>query len=722
MKRIREKVESVPLRKRKNCNCAECLRVAQIAAECRELPSRSTYMLLLQFTKCEGTARAFRGALKPFLLDYNSNKQLDEDSMGEESTDDGSAALLDVMLPQQPMSPSFLDVPVKEEEPFQWSELLPEMKGEIVSRLSKRMQMRLSVCDKQHYKRFRVIPDPDDLVAWRTITDYASVLAHVFTMHSVQLNCHPLPRFHRCRTEFTSTKHFYHVDGVVVNNKGDKNAWLSPSSLIHMLWKPFDSKFAARMSATSKIRELFYQHILTPADVPRSPAPKLEVLWAILLLNYNPARVALFWNDYQKLFKSPQSQIPGERQTCYEIQADFEANVANWQLYPASASWFQFQEDFLTLLMDELEQSWENNRNDGSDKHAVYDALCQGEPLPEGLSASVVPLGFVRCMVALSKRFDIYATELPLFAEELHVIGCADLILVDRVTGELLLSDFKNVRDFDLRLAGNPNANGIHPFTQQLEDTKYQHYRLQLSIYRWILNKHYFPNRFSNKLLLLNFRPSEPDAFFEYWMEPLDLTNLWALCPWNPDDPRHRLFNMGPTLIEPIPDTDPRCKGSTVSQRMPRGDTIEPDMVWTQGKYEKPGFPIVPDSIWKHPTRKWWGNPTAADIAATFESYLLNNAKLLHQLPNVIGKKVLCWCFPDGKFGCNGEVVTKYANLLNNGAFKLPPLQSSIEEKVAENNIFVDTSRKAREKRARRAAKAQDEKDGKVTIIHDDGF
>ncbi len=657
------------------CACPECTQVTRIARDSRELPGSSTYRLLLAFTTCKRTGKAYRSALRPFLVgDAEAKRQLDAESVEDESTDDGSS------VPSQqtagPMSPSFLVTGV-------------------------------------------TIPAYDDLLAWRCIpvTDYPAIIRQLYTMHSVERNFHPLPRYHRCKTVFTSIAHEYWVDGIWVNNPEDPNRWPSPSTFIHWLWKPFDAPFRAKMSATTMIRELFYAHVVTAADVPRKPAPALSVLWSNFLLKYTPIIDALVWQAYLRLFTTPRSQQ--QPSSTGRLQATFDASIQAWRRLPENAGWIKFQEDFLRLLAEEVGEGWDNNRDAGSDKHEGYEAIMQGNEIPAG---SVIPLGFMRAMVMLSKQYDVYASEVAIFDADLHVIGCVDLILVDRVTGELLLADYKNCADQDLRVAGNPKGFGTHPFTCRTPDTKFNHYRLQLSIYRNVLNRLYFPGRFVNKLLLLNFRPKEPDAFYTYEMEPLDLTTLWALCPWSHEDPRHKQFPMAATLVAPIPDDDPRTKGSTRSIRLPRDVTTLPlDVVWSGGKYAKLPYPTVPDSEWKHPTRTWFGEPTP-DIAASYEEYLLNNAILLNKLPELESKRIACWCWENGKNRCNGEVLVKWANLLANGAFTLPVLGTTPDANEKPEKDFFNRSREVKQARARTAAKAQAAKDGNVMAVKDSGF
>ena len=231
-------------------------------------------------------------------------------------------------------------------------------------------------------------------------------------------------------------------------------------------------------------------------------------------------------------------------------------------------------------------------------------------------------------------------------------------------------------------MGGNPNGWGCHPFSFRTRDTKLNHYHLQLSIYRRVLNTLYYPGRFTDELLLLNFIPAEPEAYYVYWMKPMDLDPLWNLyLPWRREAAVHRHFSLITPLVPYIPDTDPRCwAGPTYCTRIPEAADADPDewnAVWTQKAVTSPNYPKLPASeFWSHPNRRWFGT-TTPDIYASYEEHLLNSPALLHQLKTLAGKTLWCWC--GGKDDrCNCEALVKWSNLLAADAFVLPPLPLSL--------------------------------------------
>lgn len=61
-----------------------------------------------------------------------------------------------------------------------------------------------------------------------------------------------------------------------------------------------------------------------------------------------------------------------------------------------------------------------------------------------------------------------------------------------------------------------------------------------------------------------------------------------------------------------------------------------------------------------------WGNPfkngTREENIANFEDYLLANAELMQALPELLNKRLGCFCAPKP---CHGDVLKKYANALS---------------------------------------------------------
>jgi hypothetical protein len=64
--------------------------------------------------------------------------------------------------------------------------------------------------------------------------------------------------------------------------------------------------------------------------------------------------------------------------------------------------------------------------------------------------------------------------------------------------------------------------------------------------------------------------------------------------------------------------------------------------------------------------RSKWANPfkigldgTRAEVIAKYRDYLLSRPELMAALPELCGKDLACWCWPEA---CHGEVLLELAN------------------------------------------------------------
>jgi hypothetical protein len=328
---------------------------------------------------------------------------------------------------------------------------------------------------------------------------------------------------------------------------------------------------------------------------------------------------------------------------------------------------------------EEILADWDKTKNDGSSKHAAYDAWLQHEPHPAG--ALQPPIGFYRAFAELTARFDIWRTEMSVFDEDICFMGQIDLVLRERATGKLFIGDHKNCHNEDLEVPFGKEM-GRHPFTVDMADSKLNHYLIQLSLYKSVLERKYGVE-VEDELVLLNYRPSQPHEYYIYKLKALDLAPLFALMPWDVNDPRHSYF-AGDTLVPRIAPDDPRCVGPTTRVPAPMGK-LPDDMVWTGALYPSAKARAeldakiqarkergesyddlvlrrdYPASPFQHPWR--WFGAVPRGAAGYYERYLLNNTALIELLPWVHGKRVCCWCASPDQI-CHADIIVRYANAL----------------------------------------------------------
>lgn len=85
------------------------------------------------------------------------------------------------------------------------------------------------------------------------------------------------------------------------------------------------------------------------------------------------------------------------------------------------------------------------------------------------------------------KHLQIYRTEWIIFADDLRITGSIDAVFINK-DGSLTLGDWK--RSKQINFTSYNNQTGKPPF-EHLSDCNYNHYSLQLNLYRIILEKYY---------------------------------------------------------------------------------------------------------------------------------------------------------------------------------------------------------------------------------------
>jgi hypothetical protein len=283
--------------------------------------------------------------------------------------------------------------------------------------------------------QLKEIPALDDWKAWRAlqaVEDYSCVQLRI-TPHNTWVNFGSNVLYKRLRTDFADDKHDYYLDDVLITKKGDPASWPGPSGLNHRMFREFDAPFKAGLQATAKIRDLFYQHVLTEADIPRKPAPSLDVLWQTLVQK-KPQRASAFMTQLQQtLFTTPGSRAV----TTAAAQATqrFLDEASTWGQLPPNLAhaaykdqglvakkkeWDGFQKDIQNAVKEEVLEQWRLTRDGGTERHSWYQAFTEHDPLPPG---TVLPLGFIRAMAWLMKEYDVFGAEVPIFDEAAHVVG-----------------------------------------------------------------------------------------------------------------------------------------------------------------------------------------------------------------------------------------------------------------------------------------------------------
>ncbi len=358
----------------------------------------------------------------------------------------------------------------------------------------------------------------------------------------------------------------------------------------------------------------------------------------------------------------------------------------------------------------EISSTWDDARTGGTAKHSVYEGFLQHLTDADYTNA---PTGFYRAIEEMAEAgYDAFRCEWRLFDEAAQMAGTADIVFIHRVTGEIILGDWKNTKV--IRYVARDAKyvrRGIHPLTADMPDSNYWHYVLQLNFYRYMMEKHY--GRTVARILLFNFPPVEPfeasakgetederakrrrawekreAAFDRHELPMLDMAPFFALFPWRADDPRHILGPFScPRPLVPALAVDACVSGPTTVQRPvrqaveepedgsepPLAEPLPPGVIWMGRNYTKPGYNLV-DCGWKAPYNDF--DPVARDLEEYEVELRQDHALLLRVKNELYGKVLVCWCDERRHALCHARLLARYANALGGGVFEIADPVSS---------------------------------------------
>lgn len=127
--------------------------------------------------------------------------------------------------------------------------------------------------------------------------------------------------------------------------------------------------------------------------------------------------------------------------------------------------------------------------------HCYVQSKWNGEEYKEyiksGLEAVKTPLELIKKQADnfyndFNDRLEHLIDELPIGSPESDIASCVDDLFINKYTGGLVLVDYKTNSDI---YKGDKFAKQMKVPLQHLKDTKLNHYAIQLSIYRYIIEK-----------------------------------------------------------------------------------------------------------------------------------------------------------------------------------------------------------------------------------------
>ncbi len=153
--------------------------------------------------------------------------------------------------------------------------------------------------------------------------------------------------------------------------------------------------------------------------------------------------------------------------------------------------------------VDEVKADWEYKGKYattlGTEVHAVMEYIWQGKDYPgnkqemdkyEGMFEEYVGRKKVaeELYRKMSKRYEPVLNEFKVFDRDIHIAGTIDFIAYDKIDDSFVIIDWKSSKKFE-HTAFRRIEKMKYPF-DSYDDCNVNHYSLQLSVYKYIIEKH----------------------------------------------------------------------------------------------------------------------------------------------------------------------------------------------------------------------------------------
>ena len=153
---------------------------------------------------------------------------------------------------------------------------------------------------------------------------------------------------------------------------------------------------------------------------------------------------------------------------------------------------------YMDKTVDDVLKIWKESANHGTKVHEeLENYILKKTPITE--KKTVHGLKWLKNFI-LSGNFKIYP-EVIIYSEKLKLCGTIDLLIKNMENNKFLILDWKTSK-----LINKKSYNkkvGIHAASKNIEDSKFNHYSLQLSLYRFLLEKFYGLEIYSQSILHL---------------------------------------------------------------------------------------------------------------------------------------------------------------------------------------------------------------------------
>ncbi len=141
---------------------------------------------------------------------------------------------------------------------------------------------------------------------------------------------------------------------------------------------------------------------------------------------------------------------------------------------------------YMDKSTNEILLDWKKSADYGTKVHEeIENFILNTTPVREKMS--IHGLRWLKSFISNGK-FAVYP-EVIIYSEELKLSGTIDLLIKNLETNKYIIMDWKTSRKIGKKAFYN--KKGIHPASKNIDDTKFNHYSLQLSLYRFLLENYY---------------------------------------------------------------------------------------------------------------------------------------------------------------------------------------------------------------------------------------
>ena len=136
--------------------------------------------------------------------------------------------------------------------------------------------------------------------------------------------------------------------------------------------------------------------------------------------------------------------------------------------------------------VEELIHEWDQTANFGTAVHKEIEDYINLKKMPE-IDRAIAGVNWLNKYLQKSD-YEVFS-EVIVYCKDLKIAGTVDLLVFDKISKKYSILDWKTSKE--IKTDSYKMKTGNKPETQNLLDCKFNHYALQLSLYRYLLEKNY---------------------------------------------------------------------------------------------------------------------------------------------------------------------------------------------------------------------------------------